>query len=918
MNKSTKKKSTPTHSKTSGNYTSKFLTKENTKLFFGIFLIVFGCYSLIAIFSYFSTWRTDQSYIQNADSFFSFLFQKNTPIANATGKLGAYLAHVLVYNGIGIMALVFSAWLAALGINILYEKKIIATQKWIRWMAFGILFLCPFLSLIFAKKEFSFGGNLGNTLIEWSDSVGGLAGSVLMLILVFSFFALMVFQWDIKPWLNSVKKLVPKMDIKSPFSNTSNENPNSFSDKDATSSTDTSNNHPNLENSTWEDDEEKSEDLITTSKPFENNTYSGTLLQVDETLVSNKEIEDEELLKFEIIEKSPPDNTTFDVDGEPHIPQIIQKEGIIIELPKEEELKTTTPDLSSQPNEIVESAEEFIPQQEAENPSTHVTESLANNSDETIESKEVTGMKVITKKDEDHVEISGNQSLAPDEHYAPELDLRDYKFPVLDLLDDNHMEDIALNEEELSKNKEQIINTLRSFGIEISQIQATVGPTVTLYEIVPQEGVRISKIRNLEDDIALNLAALGIRMIAPIPGKGTIGIEVPNAKKQTVPMRALLSSNKFINNDMSLPIALGKKIDNDNFIVDLASMPHLLMAGATGQGKSVGINAILVSLLYKKHPSQLKFVLVDPKKVELSVYRLIENHYLAKLPNEEESIITDTKKVINTLNSLTTEMDNRYELLKDAGTRNIKEYNNKFIQRKLNPELGHKYLPFIVLVIDEFADLIMTAGKEVEMPVARLAQLARAVGIHLIVATQRPSVNVITGIIKANFPARIAFRVTSKVDSRTILDTGGADQLIGRGDMLVSHGSDLFRVQCAFVDTPEVERIVEYIGNQRGYPHPFELPEYEGAEDEVAEKKDVDLSKRDKMFEECARLVVNSQSGSTSMLQRKFNLGYNRAGRIMDQLEAAGIVGAQVGSKPRDVMVSSEYELDQILQDLSL
>ncbi|HEY9176353.1 MAG TPA: DNA translocase FtsK, partial [Flavipsychrobacter sp.] len=440
------------------------------------------------------------------------------------------------------------------------------------------------------------------------------------------------------------------------------------------------------------------------------------------------------------------------------------------------------------------------------------------------------------------------------------------------------------------------------------------GPTVTLYEIVPAEGVRISKIRNLEDDIALNLAALGIRIIAPIPGKGTIGIEVPNANKQTVSIRQLLSSEKFVNSKMSLPIALGKKIDNENYIVDLATMPHLLMAGATGQGKSVGINTILVSLLYKKHPSQLKFVMVDPKKVELSIYRTIEKHFLAKLPNEEEAIITDTKKVIYTLNALCIEMDNRYELLKDGGARNIKEYNDKFIRRRLNPENGHKYLPFIVLVIDEFADLMMTAGKEVEMPIARLAQLARAVGIHLIIATQRPSVNVITGTIKANFPARIAFKVSAKVDSRTILDAGGAEQLIGRGDMLISFGSELLRLQCAFVDTPEVDNVTGFIGDQRGYPTAFELPEYEGEESD--KEKNIDLTNRDKLFEECARVVVQTQSGSTSMLQRRFNLGYNRAGRIMDQLEAADVVGPAVGSKPRDVLVHTEAQLEDMLRGL--
>lgn len=523
--------------------------------------------------------------------------------------------------------------------------------------------------------------------------------------------------------------------------------------------------------------------------------------------------------------------------------------------------------------------------------------------------------EVIKQDDEPTIKHGAHISLESKEPYAPELDLPSYKFPRLDLLEDRAQEAIALDKEELEKNKNQIIQTLRSFGIEIQRISATVGPTVTLYEIVPAEGVRISKIRNLEDDIALNLAALGIRIIAPIPGRGTIGIEVPNAHKQIVSMKALLASEKFANSKMSLPIALGKKIDNENYIVDLATMPHLLMAGATGQGKSVGINAILVSLLYKKHPSQLKFVMVDPKKVELSIYRTIEKHFLAKLPNEEEAIITDTKKVIYTLNALCIEMDNRYELLKEAGARNIKEYNEKFINRKLNPERGHKYLPFIVLVIDEFADLIMTAGKEVEMPIARLAQLARAIGIHLIIATQRPSVNVITGTIKANFPARIAFKVSAKVDSRTILDAGGAEQLIGRGDMLVSHGSELLRLQCAFVDTPEVENVVEFIGKQRGYPSAFELPEYEG-EDGDNEDKILDLTNRDKLFEDCARTVVQTQSGSTSMLQRRYNLGYNRAGRIMDQLEAAGIVGPAVGSKPREVYFKTEAELEQFLSTL--
>jgi DNA segregation ATPase FtsK/SpoIIIE, S-DNA-T family len=498
--------------------------------------------------------------------------------------------------------------------------------------------------------------------------------------------------------------------------------------------------------------------------------------------------------------------------------------------------------------------------------------------------------------------------------YDTTLDLKSYKYPSINLLETHGSEKIVHDPQELETHKNQIIATLKNYDIAIQKIQATVGPTVTLYEIVPAPGVRISRIKNLEDDIALSLAALGIRIIAPIPGKGTIGIEVPNIRKSVVSMKTLLASDKFRTSDYSLPIAIGKKIDNENFIVDLASMPHLLMAGATGQGKSVGLNAILVSLLYKKHPSQLKFVLVDPKKVELSLYRVIEKHFLAKLPGEDDAIITDTKKVINTLNALCIEMDNRYDLLKEAGCRNIKEYNEKFTARKLNPEKGHQYLPFIVLVVDEFADLIMTAGKEVEMPIARLAQLARAVGIHLIIATQRPSVNIITGTIKANFPARIAFKVSSKIDSRTILDAGGAEQLIGKGDMLVSYNGEITRLQCAFVDTPEVEAVCEFIGNQKGYPQAFLLPEY--VDEKEMEGRDFDSGDRDPLFEDAARLIVQSQMGSTSLIQRRMKLGYNRAGRLMDQLEAAGIVGPNQGSKAREVRFKTDTELEMFLETL--
>ena len=497
--------------------------------------------------------------------------------------------------------------------------------------------------------------------------------------------------------------------------------------------------------------------------------------------------------------------------------------------------------------------------------------------------------------------------------FDPTLDLSHYKFPTLDLLKEYSSGGITINQEELEENKNKIVETLRNYKIEIAQIKATVGPSVTLYEIVPEAGIRISKIKSLEDDIALSLSALGIRIIAPIPGKGTIGIEVPNKNPTMVSMKSVIGSAKFQEAEMELPIALGKTISNETFVVDLAKMPHLLMAGATGQGKSVGLNAVLTSLLYKKHPAEVKFVLVDPKKVELTLFNKIERHYLAKLPDTEDAIITDNNKVINTLNSLCVEMDNRYSLLKDAMVRNIKEYNDKFKARKLNPENGHRFLPYIVLVVDEFADLIMTAGKEVETPIARLAQLARAIGIHLIIATQRPSVNVITGIIKANFPARIAFRVTSKIDSRTILDTQGADQLIGRGDMLYTNGNDIVRVQCAFVDTPEVEKITEYIGSQKAYASAYLLPEFVG--EEGSPSLEMDISERDALFREAAEIIVTAQQGSASLLQRKLKLGYNRAGRLIDQLEAAGIVGPFEGSKARSVNILDLSSLDQFFSN---
>jgi S-DNA-T family DNA segregation ATPase FtsK/SpoIIIE len=828
--------------------------KRQVRLGFGIFFLLSGIFTCFAIISYFFTWSIDQSnvlQIHNLGSFFHFVFQRHTAdtpaIANSGGHLGAALSHVLVWKGAGIASLAIGIGIAAIGVNLLYEKRAIPVLRYMRWISLLLLLIAPILAYLLPHNPFPLGGALGNFFIEYLNGVLGYWGTGMLLLSTVLFFVFVIFALDIKPLLNRIKQRTNKMAAALAPEPVFNEPAN-----------------PN----------EDGKDAINAPFPADpsanqlNNDDGGHPVLVEDKN-NNKELE------MTLTEK---------------------------EKKNEEELNTENIEEDDVEDEEFEAYQKFNEEKEA----------AGKAADEHTDPE--FSFEVIQQVEKPAIKHGSHIAIANNEPYAPELDLPDYKFPTLNLLEDRAQETISLDKEELEKNKNQIIQTLRSFGIEIQRISATVGPTVTLYEIVPSEGVRISKIRNLEDDIALNLAALGIRIIAPIPGRGTIGIEVPNANKQIVNMRTLIASDKFVNNKMSLPIALGKKIDNENYIVDLATMPHLLMAGATGQGKSVGINAILVSLLYKKHPSQLKFIMVDPKKVELSIYRTIEKHFLAKLPNEEEAIITDTKKVINTLNALCIEMDNRYELLKEAGARNIKEYNEKFISRRLNPERGHKYLPFIVLVIDEFADLIMTAGKEVEMPIARLAQLARAIGIHLIIATQRPSVNVITGTIKANFPARIAFKVSAKVDSRTILDAGGAEQLIGRGDMLVSHGSELLRLQCAFVDTPEVEQVVDFIGKQRGYASAFELPEYEGEDGEGA--KEVDLTNRDKLFEDCARIVVQMQSGSTSNLQRRLNLGYNRAGRIMDQLEAAGVVGPANGSKPREVYFKTESELDSFLHSL--
>jgi S-DNA-T family DNA segregation ATPase FtsK/SpoIIIE len=824
-------------------------TKRQVRLVVGTIILLMGAFVSFSIISYFFTWETDQDKILSSHNVWAFLLDKNSIITNWGGRLGALVSHIMVYQYIGVLALAVGLWIGLFGLYLVYDKKIAKLSQYLRWLCLLLLVIAPLLTFALPQSSFPWGGAWGNESIAFLNGLIGKMGTGLILFSIIALVAFIVFSLDIRPMLRKAK--MKAAEVGSGLASVLT----------------------------------KDKEPLTTDESLEVHAETQELQEPSTSPIAEKRIVGNINDQFA--------HAAFDSNATPF--SVIEKESE--QEPEKEE-------------EYQQSEEELAYEQEMNLVNLDIPTKEKNTAKDEPDFSFEVKQPEIEKSAE--VPAGGHISIQSNEPYAPELDLPSYKFPTLDLLEDRAQETISIDKEELEKNKNQIISTLRSFSIEIQRISATVGPTVTLYEIVPAEGVRISKIRNLEDDIALNLAALGIRIIAPIPGKGTIGIEVPNANKQIVSMRALLSSEKFINNKMSLPIALGKKIDNENYIVDLATMPHLLMAGATGQGKSVGINAVLVSLLFKKHPSQLKFVLVDPKKVELSVYKMIEKHFLAKLPNEEEAIITDTKKVINTLNALCIEMDNRYELLKEAGARNIKEYNEKFISRKLNPEKGHKYLPFIVLVVDEFADLIMTAGKEVEMPVARLAQLARAIGIHIIVATQRPSVNVITGTIKANFPARIAFKVSAKVDSRTILDSGGAEQLIGRGDMLISHGSELLRIQCAFVDTPEVEKIVAFIGQQRGYPSAFELPEYEG-EDGGGTGKVLDIGNRDELFEECARLIVQTQSGSTSNLQRRLNLGYNRAGRIMDQIEAAGIVGPAVGSKPREVYVKTEAELDAYL-----
>ncbi|PUZ24262.1 DNA segregation ATPase FtsK/SpoIIIE, S-DNA-T family [Chitinophaga costaii] len=827
---------------------------ERTHKVLGVGLLLLALLGFIAFTSYLFTWEEDQDKVFRYS--FHLMFMGDEHVENLLGRSGAFISHWFFYNGFGLACYLFCYFAFILGTNFIVGRRVFRVWRNVKYVLFGLLYISMATAFVAGHAGFPWGGAVGNALNRWTTGFLGTLGTGLLLLVI-------GFCWLI--WKFNFEFKLPQRKPK----------PKPVATPEVLVEEMAAEPEPVMEKSKSKKNGLKNDTGVTVIPP--------AVIDPEETGVTMELIEREEPVVSPLITVIPA----------AHAPQL----DVLV--PEEAD---GPPPFAMNDEKVPDLEETFAP----------ANNRRKNNApmDVAFEVKPVF---------EDEPAVDDSQDLGPAQPvsvdpYDPILDLRDYKYPILELLDQHSTEKVVQDAAELEKNKNQIIDTLKNYDIAIQKISATVGPTVTLYEIVPAAGVRISRIKNLEDDIALSLSALGIRIIAPIPGKGTIGIEVPNIRKSIVSLKNMLSSDKFQNSSMDLPIAIGKKIDNENFIADLSKMPHLLMAGATGQGKSVGINTLLVSLLYKKHPSQLKFVLVDPKKVELSLYKLIEKHFLAKLPGEEEAIITDTKKVIHTLNALCIEMDLRYDLLKEAGTRNIREYNAKFTQRRLNPEKGHRYLPFIVLVIDEFADLIMTAGKEVEMPIARLAQLARAVGIHLIIATQRPSVNIITGTIKANFPARIAFKVSSKIDSRTILDIGGAEQLIGQGDMLVSFNGELVRLQCAFVDTPEVERVAEFIGQQRGYPDAFLLPEYVDEKD--LEGKEFSLQDRDPLFEEAARIIVQTQQGSTSLLQRRMKLGYNRAGRLMDQLEAAGIVGPNMGSKAREVQVKSDGDLEEILDGL--
>ncbi len=832
----------------------KFQDKK-FRTYWGTFFILLSILLLISFISSLSTWKDDQDIIDL--NWFDYLFNSSINSENIVGKIGALLSNLFMYKWFGLASFSFTLLFFVLGLKFLkvYKKRILPIIKNVFFLVFWVSI---FSALLFSNSSNDIlYGKFGFEAHKWLKSILGVFGETTVLVIsLLAFLAIVIdgFSNKVKSILEPIfnKKKISKK-INKIKENIIPDKTDYFNDKKKSNNKKTQNNKKTEEKDgaiIFDLDEENEEKQITKKRNYK-------------LLDDGKKIENEDNLSFEISKKREEDTSEF-----------------------EEKAPSTN-------KEAEQDGFQHFPENQTRR--IEVGELVL----DVTQNQDILSEKIPTK------EFT---------NYDPTLDLSNYELPGIDLLVDHKAGNPEVTKDELIRNKNKIVETLKHYKIEIQKIKATIGPTLTLYEIVPAPGVRISKIRNLEDDIALSLAAYGIRIIAPMPGRGTIGIEVPNEKPDIVSFRSVIKSAAFQESKMELPIALGKTISNESYVVDLVKMPHMLVAGATGQGKSVGLNAIIASILYKKHPAQVKFVLVDPKKVELTLYERLENHFLATLPDSKEPIITDNQEVVHTVSSLNIEMDNRYQLLKKAKTRNIKEYNTKFISRQLNPKNGHQYLPYIVLVIDEFADLIMTAGKEIELPIARLAQLARAIGIHLIVATQRPSTNIITGVIKANFPARVAFRVASMVDSRTILDSPGANRLIGRGDMLITQGSDMVRLQCAFIDTPELDEITKFIEKQQSYPMPFLLPEPEtDSEDEPGA---VDLQNRDELFEEAARILVMNQSGSTSMIQRKLAIGYNRAGRIVDQLEAAGIVGPAKGSKPRDVYIMDEYSLQTLLDSL--
>jgi S-DNA-T family DNA segregation ATPase FtsK/SpoIIIE len=809
-------------------------------------------FSIYLLFAFISYFFTWQIDQSKLDiSFFELFKNAEITVENWSGKMGAMLAHKFMHDWFGVASLSFVFIFGLLGIRLL-NYRLLPFRRTSKYLLISTLWLSITLGYLFHSSGFMPGGAHGYFFSTWLNAfIGQIGTGFLLAILLFG-----ILTYMFEGFVDAVKKTFKGM-LDAKIKDTSLVDSNTVSNAKV--------------DGIEEPQTEKVAAPVQKTEPDEAIAFKVKDTDTDDFTVEYSEDEDS------MLEPKAPANASGNLND---------------------------------PFDNIETIE--FKADDSENESDDSVVELPKASEKTEEKGKLElSIEDYTTDEDAPVKNVLDKPLGD---YDPTLDLSSYKLPPIDLLVEHNAGNVSVSEDELHSNKNRIVETLANYKIQIDKIKAIVGPTITLYEIVPAPGVRISKIKNLEDDIALSLAALGIRIIAPIPGRGTVGIEVPNLKPEVVAMKTIISSKKFQESKFELPIALGKTISNETFVVDLTKMPHLLVAGATGQGKSVGLNAILTSMLYKKHPAQLKLVLVDPKKVELTLYQKLEKHFLAMLPDSEEAIITDTMKVVNTLNSLCIEMDSRYDLLKAAQVRNIKEYNAKFISRKLNPENGHKFLPYIVVVIDEFADLIMTAGKEVELPIARLAQLARAIGIHLIIATQRPTTNIITGLIKANFPARIAFRVTSMMDSRTILDSPGANQLIGRGDMLFSQGSDMVRLQCAFIDTPELELIVNYIHAQQCYPMPYYLPEYAG--EETPDVGEVDLSKRDVLFDDAARIIVANQQGSTSLIQRKFSIGYNRAGRIIDQLEAAGVVGSFEGSKARQVLIPDEYSLEKLLSNL--